>query len=264
MPHVKANEIQIHYEETGQGEPLILIHGLAQNSLYWTRCIPHLKDHFRVITIDLRGSGDTDAPEESYSISLMAQDIEALMDALSIPSANFIGVSMGTLVLQELCITHVNRVKKAILCAPFAHLPAIARHNLKMQIKLMGYGVPLSTLRELNIPWLLSEKFISLPGNVERFLEELLHDPFPITMEGVMGQIDALLEADFRNHLDQITQPLLLLAAEQDIDTPVWCAREIQQKAANADLHIFKEMGHMFLYEIPDKAMKKALQWLLR
>ncbi len=263
MPHIAANGIQIYYESFGKGPPLLLIGGFVQHSPFWRECIPALSKHFHVIPFDNRGVGRTDAPAESYSIEMFAEDTVALMDALSIESANIMSVSMGTLITQQLCLTHPDRVNKVVLCAPFAHFPEIAAHNVRMQIKMLQSGIPRELLAELNMAWLLSNRFFANDENRAQYLKEILSDPYPITMEGLLGQADALLSADLREKIEKIPHEVLLLVGELDIDTPPYCARLIQDRIPNCKMHTFKEAPHLFIYEIPNQVTKQALEFLL-
>jgi pimeloyl-ACP methyl ester carboxylesterase len=262
MPHVQANGIRLYYESTGEGTPLVLIPGFAQNLSCWRPLVPALAANFPVIAIDNRGSGQSDAPEERYSIEMFAQDSAALLEALEIESAHFMGVSMGTLIIQQLCLTHPEKVKKAILCAPFSHLPSIARHNVLMQQKLLAAGVPRADLFELNMSWLLSEEWMSSKEKKDAFLSTVLADPYPAPIEGILGQADALLAADYREQLANIPHEILLLAAREDIDTPIWCAKEMEKTLPYAKLHIFEKVAHLFPYEIPEKTVEKSLNFL--
>lgn len=264
MPHVEANGIRIYYEINGEGPPLFTISGFTQHHLIWKNCLPILTPHFQVISFDNRGSGQSDAPEESYSIELFAKDTAALMNALDIESAHFLGSSMGTLIIQQLCLSFPQKVKKAVLASPFAYFPPIAKHNVATQLKMLSEGVPRMLLMELNMAWLLSNEFLSIPSNKERFLEDIRSDPYPITMEGLLGQVDALFNADLRKELTEIPHPILLLVGEKDIDTPVYCAEFMQKTLLNCQMHIFKDMGHLLNYEIPEKLSKKALEFFLQ
>lgn len=264
MPHLNANGIRIFYERTGDGPFLILVNGFNQHHMAWKRCLPILSKHFSIVAFDNRGAGQTDAPEESYSIEMLADDTAALMDELNIESAHFMGSSMGTLIIQQLCLSHPDRVKKAVLCAPFSYFPPVAQHYVKTQLQMLSEGVPKQKLQELNMAWLMSNAFISTPGNKEKFLGEILSDPYPISTEGLLGQADALLSADLRKEIHNIPHHILLLVAENDIDTPVYCAKYMQKTIPNCQMHIFKEMGHQFLYEIPEKTSKSAVEFLLQ
>src|SRR5262245_54107488 len=115
MPRIEINDINLYYEIHGEGAPLLLIYGLAGRGAGFARQIPALSERFRVIIFDNRGVGETDQPEEPYSIPQMADDAAGLLDALGIESAHVFGVSMGGMIAQELALRYPDSVKKLAL-----------------------------------------------------------------------------------------------------------------------------------------------------
>lgn len=262
MPFVTANDISIYYEMYGEGPPLLLINGFAYNHLSWKEFIPSLANHFQVTIFDNRGSGQSDAPIDSYSIKMFAEDTVALMEKLGMESAHFLGESMGTPIILQMCMDHPDRIKKAVLCSPFVHLPEITQNNLRVQLQLLSQGADLHTLLTLNASWMLSNQFFNIPHNLEQYMQEINSNPFPQTREGLQGQADALFDCDLRSEMGAIPHELLLLVGERDICTPPYCAQWIADKALNCKTHIFKEMGHQFNYEIPERVLKHVLAFL--
>src|SRR5438105_12974176 len=95
MPKVKANNITINYDQQGAGEPLILIPYLtADHACYAFQAAEYAK-HFTCISLDLRGTGESDKPEGAYSTELFADDVAAFMQAVGIPNAHIFGLSLG-------------------------------------------------------------------------------------------------------------------------------------------------------------------------
>src|SRR6476659_3348267 len=92
---IKANGIGLDYRDQGAGIPVVLIHAFPLNQTMWDDQLVVLQDHCRVITLDLRGFGRSDAPQGPYSMPQMAADVRALMSALDINRAVFVGISMG-------------------------------------------------------------------------------------------------------------------------------------------------------------------------
>src|SRR5262249_60651597 len=101
MPTVRVNGIRMFYEETGGGEPLILIMGFGGDHLAWAFQVRALAEHYRVVTFDNRGAGQSDAPEPAYTIRTMADDTAGLMAGLGIERPHVVGVSMGGVDVQE-------------------------------------------------------------------------------------------------------------------------------------------------------------------
>jgi pimeloyl-ACP methyl ester carboxylesterase len=106
MAKARINGIDIHYEVHGEGEPLLLIQGLGHSSKFWFFQIPEFSKRFQTIVYDNRGIGDSDKPDEPYSIAGEAVDAMGLLDHLKIDRAHVLGVSRGGYIAQELAISH--------------------------------------------------------------------------------------------------------------------------------------------------------------
>jgi pimeloyl-ACP methyl ester carboxylesterase len=105
MPKLKVADINIHYDEYGRGEPLLMIMGLGASSAAWEPdLVQELAKSFRTITFDNRGTGQSDKPDKPYSIEMFANDAAAVLDGLKIPRAHIFGVSMGGMISQELAL----------------------------------------------------------------------------------------------------------------------------------------------------------------
>lgn len=112
MPDIQVDDIRMHYESAGTGEPLILIHGYPGHCQLWQPQIEALSSHRRVIAYDVRGLGKTDAPDtaSAYSQERSIADLLGLLDALKIPMADICGLSMGGNIALNFCLTHADRV----------------------------------------------------------------------------------------------------------------------------------------------------------
>src|ERR1700675_2225688 len=101
-----------HYELAGPRDApvLVLSHALGTNLTLWDRQVEALRDSFRIIRFDTRGHGKSAAPRGSYTLSLLASDIVALLDELGVGRVHFCGVSMGGLIGQYLAVYHPERI----------------------------------------------------------------------------------------------------------------------------------------------------------
>ena len=115
--HATRDGVRLAYEELGAGEPLVFIHGLAYDRRGWGPLPRLLAEDFRVVLVDNRGVGDSDAPPGPYSVAEMAEDVVAVLDAAGIARANVFGVSLGGFITQELALSHPDRVQKIVLCS---------------------------------------------------------------------------------------------------------------------------------------------------
>jgi pimeloyl-ACP methyl ester carboxylesterase len=115
MPHLRANGINIYYEEYGTGEPLVLIMGFTVSSVGWHWNLADFAKHFRVIAFDNRGVGQSDKPNVPYSMATFADDTAGVLDGLGLNTAHVFGISMGGMIAQEFALRHPQRVKTLTL-----------------------------------------------------------------------------------------------------------------------------------------------------
>src|SRR5206468_12644520 len=109
--------VNIAYEVLGEGEPLTLVHGLAYDRAGWGGLPAALSAHFRVVLVDNRGVGESDAPPGPYTVAGMAEDVVTVLDDAGIERTNLFGVSLGGYIAQELALTYPERVDKLILAS---------------------------------------------------------------------------------------------------------------------------------------------------
>src|SRR5262245_19505159 len=100
--YIAANGINIHYQEFGAGEPLILLHGGTANIEAWLGQIPTLEQHFRVIALDSRGHGKTINTSDELTYAQMADDVAAFIAALKLNKPLIMGYSDGGQIALEL------------------------------------------------------------------------------------------------------------------------------------------------------------------
>src|SRR5271165_1591181 len=115
MPKVKANQITIHYDQQGTGEPLILIPYLAADYACYAFQVADYAKNYTCISVDLRGAGETDKPEGTYSTELFADDVASLMQALGIERAHISGLSLGAATGMWLAAKYPEKVKSLSL-----------------------------------------------------------------------------------------------------------------------------------------------------
>jgi pimeloyl-ACP methyl ester carboxylesterase len=117
MPKAKIGEIQINYEEYGQGTPLMMILGLGQDIATWGFQISEFSNHFKLIIFDNRDSGKSSRCSEFYSTETMADDCIGLMDYLGIDRAHILGTSMGGMIAQQVALNAPERVINLVLAS---------------------------------------------------------------------------------------------------------------------------------------------------
>jgi pimeloyl-ACP methyl ester carboxylesterase len=111
MPCLQVNGVDLFYEVTGTGEPLLFLHGLGSSGRDWELQVQAFARDYRVITVDLRGHGRSQKADGSYSIPLFAEDVIALLDHIAPEAVHVVGLSMGGMVALQLALTSPERVR---------------------------------------------------------------------------------------------------------------------------------------------------------
>src|SRR5258708_25844606 len=115
MPKVKANNITMNYDQQGSGEPLVLIPYLTADHACYAFQVAEYAKHFTCISLDLRGTGETDKPEGAYSTELLADDVAAFMQAAGIRKAHVSGLSLAAAVGMWLAAKYPDKVQSLSL-----------------------------------------------------------------------------------------------------------------------------------------------------
>ncbi len=142
MPRVRAGEIELNYEERGEGTALVLVHGLGNDLHLWDGIVDELSKHHRVVRFDVRGFGASDKPPGPYSAAMFARDVVALLDALALDRAHVMGLSMGGVIAQRVGLDFPHRIRSLILVSTSSEVGDKSRaawHRLADSIEAKGF-----------------------------------------------------------------------------------------------------------------------------
>src|SRR3954468_19259557 len=118
MPRIRVNDIELYYEFKGQpsGPTVVLVNGLLTATASWNAHLPFLGGRYRLLVYDCRGQGQSDKPDHVYETRLHIEDLAALLDALEIERAHFVGLSNGGAAVLAYAADHPERVESAVAC----------------------------------------------------------------------------------------------------------------------------------------------------
>ncbi len=260
---VKSGESKIYYQIRGVGDPLILLMGFGADGNVWEKHASEYEKHFKCVILDNRGVGKSDAPEGPYSTLMMAQDTIAVMDYLEIEKAKVAGISMGGAIAQELAIHHPNRVTCLALISTwprFNNYAKVVYRNLK---KLRVTSNP-DTFMELLQLWIFAPPFY------EKNLDELrsaqrasASDDHPQTRAGFEGQLDACIDHNTVDRLNQIKIPTLITIGLKDIFTPPEFSEILHREIKGSRMVAFPDGGHVHHWEDLDRFNKLTIDFFL-
>ncbi|WP_240041240.1 alpha/beta fold hydrolase [Paenibacillus ginsengarvi] len=244
-----VNGVNICYESVGEGFPLIAITGKDSNMDWWhPKAKAALGENRRLIMLDNRGTGRSDAPTEPYGIADMARDVIGLMDELHIEKAHVFGQSMGGMIAQEIAIEYPERVAKLVLCATTCGVRRVFP-TLKMIRWLSRKQAAFSPEHTLGM--LFTKDFMSANPDTPAALVERMGrlPPNPISME---LHKQANRSYDSYKRLHRITAPTLIIHGQKDWVFGPKHARILNDRIADSRLVMFSHAGHgVFTQEFP-------------
>ncbi len=267
MPLVKANGIQLFYEERGDASkpPLILVMGITAPGSVWYAHSENWEKEFRCIIVDNRGVGLSDKPAGPYTTAQMADDYAALMDVLEIAQARVVGVSMGGTIALQMAIRHPGKVKAMILMCPWARCDNTAKAIFEQMMLAKARFRPeefshfIQLLIFSKASWDDDEKVKELSEG--RDLDAIGKNQQPL--HGLEAQAYACMTHDVLTDLPKINQPTLIVGGAEDKFTPKWMAEEIHETLPNSELFLYPTAGHIFHFEHLEDFNKRAKKWLL-
>ncbi len=251
MPKVRANGIEIFYEETGAGEPLLLIAGFACDHANWRKMTPLLASSNRLITFDNRGVGRSSSPETTYSIHQMAEDAAGLLDAIGLSRVHVAGHSMGGQIAVELALNHPKRVKSLMLLSSCAKIDRRGKAVIESWGDLPRLVDPVTGIR-LSLPWVYTSRFYETPGAIDNVIQEMLSNPFPPSPSGIYQQSRAITGYDAVARLRGIECPTLVVVGDEDILGGLPFSQQLAHGIQDAKLLVLEKAGHGLLTESPE------------
>ena len=115
MPFVMIDDVNLHFEEAGAGPPMLFLHGWARNLTHLEPQAKHFASTHRVVSVDLRGHGQSDKPAVGYTIASFADDVADLCRELAVDHPVVVGHSMGGAVALELAARYPKALRAAVM-----------------------------------------------------------------------------------------------------------------------------------------------------
>ena len=239
----------MQYEVVGRtdaaAETVVLSSGLGGVGAFWKQQIAALSEHYRVVLYDQRGTGrNKQALPETYTISMMADDVVEVLDQLDLPRCAFVGHALGGIVGLDLALRYPDRVGKLVAINAWAKADVHTAACFAIRKEILLHVGPEAYLKAQPIflfpaPW-LSE-------NAERMAKDETHgvSHFQGT-DTVLKRIGALLAFDVSTRLAEITVPTLVAASRDDILVPWTASKILAEGLPNAKLWVTPEGGHGF------------------
>lgn len=233
---------------------VVLIHGLGGDAKFWTREQAVLARQFRVLAVDLRGSGLSSGSSSPFTVEDLADDVIDVLDQAGIASAHVVGFSMGGVVAQAMALAAPARVSSLVLAATFASVNAQARLFLLALGELYRSGATATQMYHLIMPWLFSCRFLS-DEQAQPYLTYVDDPSDHQTPQDWLRLLDALLGYRGESSLARIRMPTLVIGGDEDRLAPPGDSHTLVDGIEQAELAIVTG-GHLMNIESPDAFMQ--------
>jgi pimeloyl-ACP methyl ester carboxylesterase len=255
MSEVRIGDNTLFYERGGSGEPLLLIMGMSGTHLTWGEPFPAaLRRDFDVVVYDHRGIGKSSRVDADFSITDLADDAAALLDALEWPTAHVVGISMGGMVAQELALRHPDRLRTLTLGCTYAGGEGSALTAPEVGQRLFTAMSSGDRERALRVGWEVNvaRGFAADEEQFAEFRRRALE--VPANLPTIMRQMQAIQVHDTSARLEGIRVPTLVIHGTEDEMLPASNAEAIARRIPGARLELMEGIGHLFFWEEPDRS----------
>jgi pimeloyl-ACP methyl ester carboxylesterase len=251
------------FEERGSGPPVILLHGYPLSRAMWAPQRLELARRYRVITPDMRGMGETPPSDVEFSMDMLADDVIALLEHLSINGPIVLGgLSMGGYVAQAFAAQHPERLRGLILMdtKAVADTPEMAQKREETAAEVLETG-DVKKVVDAMIPRLFASDTLNEPERIA----ELTSVMEATTPKGIAGALRCMAgRPDRRNDLGKIRVPTLVLVGAEDAISPPTEAQSIADAISDSRFAVIPQAGHMAPWENPEGVNAALLDFLDR
>lgn len=217
MPEVMVSDIAIHYERSGGGHPLLLLHGLGSSSEDWENQIPVLEQSYDLIVPDFRGHGATTKPAGPYSIEELASDMAGLIESLGVEKVIVVGISLGGMVGFQLAADRPHLVDRLVVVNA---LQAFETKRISQKVQIAIRKVITRRLSMQRIGEVLSKRLFPEDGMEEqraKMVERWARNDKP----AYEATFQAILEWDgVADQMSSTELPITVISSDQDYILP--------------------------------------------
>jgi len=275
MPFVEIEDGRLFYDVSGQGRPLVLIHGAWATHEWWRWQVPDLSRHYQVYTLDVRGHGQSTPLETIYSVEGFSRDLGTFLQRLGLEQFALVGWSMGGIIAMQYCLNRPSQAQALILIAARGH----RNPSFKRRILFHYFQARLSLLADFTAPRKydrVTERFPSQSAVwLRREVEKMLS---PSTPREVLAWVMADLANNPRlnyfevaksiwdweagEELRKIKAPTLIMVGDKDSLTPPRFSRLLHAEIPNSKLVIVENGSHYAALERPEMVNREIIRFL--
>jgi pimeloyl-ACP methyl ester carboxylesterase len=258
--HISSNDIQLYYETSGDGFPVVLLHPFPAHHGFWADVTPKLGTPYRLVLPDLRGHGRSETGSGDATMARQADDLFCVLEALKISKAVFVGVSIGGYILFDFWRRHRDRVAALVLsntrAEPDTEQGRANRLKSIEDARVRGTAPFFDAQMEKLIGESTRRNRPDIVAKARAMMQMMTVAGFAAVQQGMAERPDSV------PILHGINVPTLVIAGEEDTLTPLPNAQFMQQRIPGARLVVIHRSGHYAAMENPEEFARSLRQFL--
>ena len=259
MPSLQSDDARLYYEVTGSGSDLVLLHPFPLNHYFWDQILRALSAHYRVITPDLRGHGDSELGGGPATMEKHAADLLRICDAEQVTKAIFVGVSIGGYVLFEFWRRHRERFAGLVLsntrAAAETEESRANRLRIAEEVERQGTTAFIEDMLGKLIGPTTRAEHPEIVESARRMMQGMSADDIAGVQRGMADRPDSV------ETLSTINVPTLVIAGEDDVPPPLSAAELMRDRIVGSTLQVIAKAGHYAAMEQPGQYSGILLQF---
>jgi len=250
MPIATHGDVRLHYEVSGDAaDTVVLVPGLGMAGVMWAAVAEHLVDEFKLVIINPRGSGASDAPDAPYTPQIVAADLAAVLDDAGVDQAHIVGLSMGGCIAQDFAIRYPDRVLTLTMLSTWASSDDWITRLMEFRRDLIkSAGIK----EQFRISFMVISSpfaFRDIPQQLQA-LEQAMYDN-PPREHAYLRQIEYCIQHDSAAQLRVLEIPAQVITGSHDFLTPPTLGKELAG-ALDATYEEIEHGSHCLTIESPE------------
>ncbi len=240
MPAIEVNGVMLDYADEGEGEPMVIVHGLGSSHRDWEDQVTLLSQHFRVVAPSMRGFGESEKGHPSLSVKTWSEDLLALADHFGFDTFHLMGFSMGGAISYQTAVDHQQRLRSLTIInsLPSFELNEWYKHMMVLYRISMAKVVGMKRLARFVAKRVFPEEH---QADLRRLMIKRHENN---DQDSYVKAVQALAGWSVADRINQLKLPVLVLAADQDM-TPIEDKLVYLEEMGNARLEVIRNSRHV-------------------
>jgi len=252
MPTIRVNEATLYYEEQGSGpETIVFSHGLLWSCRMFDAQVALLKEHYRCVSFDFRGQGQSEVTSSGYDMETLAEDAAELIQQLGCAPCHFAGLSMGGFIGLRLAARHPELIRSLILLETSADPEPVENVAKYRQLVFVARWLGLGLVTGRVMPIMFGQTFLNSQERAQERREWQQRMAANHRIGVTRATTGVITRKSVYDEIDKIQAPTLIIVGDEDVAVPLIHSQRMHERIVGSQLEIIPHAGHTSTVEEP-------------